>query len=129
MSSENSDPFRLVKGGNVALASLGADLGGLTVSLDTRGRDGSPVDADISVLLLDEGGRVRSSADLVFYNQPIGLGGAVHLRDKVQPEPGSSEAGEGWSSDVITLELDDVSEEVERIVVGRDRPGLGSDIR
>lgn len=107
----------LRKGANVALGELGAELGGLTVFLDSRGRDGEPIDADVSVLLLEATGKVRSGADFVFYNQPIALNGAVHLRDKVRPEPGTEDAELGWSSDVITLELDDVPEEIERIVV------------
>ncbi|TWH00540.1 stress response protein SCP2 [Nocardioides sp. J9] len=119
-------PFVLRRGGNAALSQLGAELGSLTVFLDTRGRDGDVVDADVSVLLLDESGKVRSSSDLVFYNQPIALGGAVHLRDKVQPEPGTPEAEEGWSSDVVTLELDNVPDDIERIVISASLdPALG----
>ena len=110
-------PYRLVKGGNVALSALGADLGGLTVFLDSRGQEGTSIDADISVLLLDSTGRVRSNADFVFYNQPIALGGAIHLRDKMRSDPADDGAEDGWSSDVITLELDDVTDDVERVVV------------
>lgn len=117
MTDLGTEPHVLRRGGNAALTALGAELGSLTVFLDSRGRDGGVIDADVSVLLLDESGKVRSSADLVFYNQPIALGGAVHLRDKLQPEPGTDEAAEGWSSDVVTLELDDVPEEIERIVI------------
>lgn len=112
-----SDPHRLTKGTNVSLTTLGAELGGLTVYLDSRGRDDEMVDADVSVLLLDAGGKVRAGSDFVFYNQPIALGGAVHLRDKIGPEPGTAEADQGWTSDVVTLELDDVPEEIERIVI------------
>jgi stress response protein SCP2 len=108
---------RLTKGGNASLAALGAELGGLTVFLDSRGRDDEILDADVSVLLLTTEGTVRSSADFVFYNQPIAMGGAVHLRDKLRPEPGTPDAEDGWSSDVVTLELDDIAEEIERIVV------------
>jgi stress response protein SCP2 len=112
-----SEPHRLAKGTNVSLTTLGAELGGLTVYLDSRGRDDGTVDADVSVLLLDASGKVRAGSDFVFYNQPIALGGAVHLRDKIGPEPGTVEAEEGWTSDVVTLELDDVPEEIERIVI------------
>lgn len=115
MSDQVVEPRHLTKGANVSLADLGAGLGALTVLLDSRGHDGAQVDADVSVLLLGADGRVRSSEDLVFYNQPIALDGAVHLRDKVRPTGGSDE--DGWSSDVVTLELDDVPEEIERIVV------------
>ncbi|WP_240181948.1 TerD family protein [Nocardioides sp. 616] len=112
-----SAPKELKKGANAALGALGTQLGGLTVFLDSRGRDDQVIDADVSVLLLDAGRKVRSGSDFVFYNQPIALGGAVHLRDKVRPEPGTTEAEQGWSSDVVTLELDDVSDEIEQIVI------------
>lgn len=117
MTTDAPGPRHLTKGGNIALVDLGADLGGVTVLLDSRGRDGDLIDADISVLLLGQGGQVRSGDDFVFYNQPIALGGAVHLRDKVRPALGSEEAADGWSSDVITLELDDVTDEVARVVI------------
>ncbi|MFC5009296.1 TerD family protein [Nocardioides plantarum] len=117
MTDVISEPQALTKGANVALSKLSAELGSLTVFLDSRGREGNAVDADVSVLLLDASGKVRSGSDFVFYNQPIALGGAVHLRDKLMPEPGTDDADLGWSSDVVTLELDDVPDEIERIVV------------
>ncbi|MFW6775237.1 TerD family protein [Nocardioides sp. CPCC 205120] len=117
MNDANPAPRELRRGANAALDDLGAELGGLTVFLDSRGRDDEPVDADVSVLLLDSTGKVRSGRDFVFYNQPVALNGAVHLRDKVRPEPGTDEAHQGWSSDVVTIELDDVPQEIERIVV------------
>ncbi|WP_170219387.1 TerD family protein [Nocardioides litoris] len=117
MNDVTAEPTRLTKGGNVSLAAVGAELGGLTVYLDSRGQADEVIDADVSVLLLGADGKVRSSSDFVFYNQPIALSGAVHLRDKLRPEPGTVEAEEGWSSDVVTLELDDVPDEVDRIVV------------
>lgn len=107
----SAEPVRLLKGANLSLDQIGAELGSVTVFLDSRGRDGTGVDADISVLLLDASGRVRSSDDLVFYNQPVALGGAVHLRDRLADEEG------GWSTDVVTLELDDITDEIERVVV------------
>lgn len=117
MTDVMDEPQQLRKGANAALGALGAELGGLTVFLDSRGRGDETIDADVSVLLLNAEGKVRSSSDFVFYNQPIALSGAVHLRDKMRPEPGSEESEQGWSSDVVTLELDDVSDEIERIVV------------
>jgi stress response protein SCP2 len=116
MSDARPAPHVLRKGANVALSELDAGLGGLTVFLDARGRHGELVDVDVSVLLLGSDGLVRSSEDLIFYNQPIGAAGAVHLRDKIRPEPDASEE-DAWTSDVVTLELDDVPEDVERILV------------
>lgn len=108
-------PRRLPKGANVRLRDLDAEMGGVTVLLETTGGDGEAVDADVSVLLLGADGRVRSSDDLVFYNQPLALGGAVHLRDKIRSD---TDDGAGVISvDLVTLELDDVPDEVERIVV------------
>lgn len=108
------DVRRLAKGANVALRDLDAELGSITVLLDARGTRERPVDADVSVLLLGSDGRVRSSDDLVFYNQPIGLRGAVHLRDRIQLDSVDDAV---VTSDVVTLELDDVPEDIERIVM------------
>ena len=41
---------------------------------------GRTVDADASAFLLTAGGRVRSDADMVFYNQPSGADGAVRFQ-------------------------------------------------
>lgn len=106
----------LAKGANIALSDIELGLGSLTVVLESHGRGAAIVDADVSVLLLGGDGRVRSSEDLIFYNQPIGLGGSVHLRDKVRT------GGEGDDdpiviADVVTLELDDVPDDVQGIVV------------
>ncbi len=117
MSVTTVAPRSLTKGANASLTELGAELGSLTVFLDSRGHGGASVDADVGVLLLGADGRVRSGADFVFYNQPVGAGGAVHLRDKMLPEPGSSESDTGWSSDVVTLALDDVGDDIDRIVI------------
>lgn len=125
MGNVTTIPHVLRKGANVALTDLGADIGELTVFLDSRGKGGDPIDADVSVLLLGRDGLVRSSGDLVFYNQPIGADGAIHLRDKIQPESGTS-AERAWSSDVVTIALDDITEEIERIVFAASLdPGLG----
>lgn len=125
MSDVPSTPHVLRKGANVALADLGAGLGALTVFLDSRGKDGELIDVDVSVLLLGRDGLVRSSGDLVFYNQPMGAAGAVHLRDKIRPEA-DMPVEEAWSSDVVTLELDDVPEDIERIVFSASLdPSLG----
>lgn len=124
MSDVPSTPHVLRKGANVALTDLGAGLGALTVFLDSRGNDGELIDVDVSVLL-GRDGLVRSSGDLVFYNQPVGAAGAVHLRDKIRAET-DTPVEEAWSSDVVTLELDDVPEDIERIVFSASLdPSLG----
>lgn len=108
-------PVLLAKGANVGLRDLGAELGSLTVILGTRSAAEQLVDADVSVLLLGADGRVRSSDDLVFYNQPVALGGAVHLRDKVRSA--SEDEATTEVADIVTVELDDVPEEIQRIVL------------
>lgn len=117
-------PVTLAKGGNVALRSLDAELGSVTVVLETSGQQGRAVDADVSVLLLGDDGRVRSNDDLIFYNHPVALAGAVHLRDKIRADDDDAPV----STDVVTLELDDVPDDVERIVLSASLdPSLGVD--
>jgi len=106
-------PVHLAKGGNIALTALDAELGSVTVVLETAGRDGRAVDADVSVLLLGDDRRVRSNDDLIFYNHPVALAGAVHLRDKIRNDDDDAPV----STDVVTLELDDVPDDVQRIVL------------
>ncbi len=66
---------------------LDAELGSVTAVLESAGADDRVIDADISVVLLNGAGKVRSDVDIVFYNQPVGLHGAVRLRDKIRPQP------------------------------------------
>lgn len=113
MTNGGALPVHLTKGGNLALRTLDEELGSVTVILETTGAEGLTVDADVSVLLLGDDGRVRSNDDLIFYNQPVGLAGAVHLRDKIRTDDETAPV----SSDVVTLELDDVPDDVERIVL------------
>ena len=114
--SDQQLPRSLTKGANVGLRDLDAELGSVTVVLESGGTPGKSVAADVSVLLLDEHGNVASDDNLVFYNQPVALGGAVHLRERVRTGSESS-SDETISADVITLVLDDVPEDVHRIVV------------
>lgn len=106
------DAVELAKGANVGLRDLGAELGSVTVVLETHAVTGEPVDADVSVLLLGADGKVRTSDDFVFYNQPVALSGAVHLRDKIRPE----DVADPFVN-VMTVELDDVPEDVHRLVI------------
>lgn len=56
-------PTTLTKGGNAPLAAAN-----LVLTVDVA------APADVSALLVTEGGKVRSDADFVFYNQPTGPG-------------------------------------------------------
>jgi stress response protein SCP2 len=108
-------PRELSKGANVALRELGTGLGSITLVLET-GHFGSgdvAVDADVSVLLLGPDGKVRSNDDMVFYNQRIALDGAIRLRDKIRSEAD----GESVVLDTVSINLDEVPDEVARLVL------------
>lgn len=101
---------QLTKGANVKLRDLDAELGGLTVVLETGDTiDGDVIDADVSLFLLGADKRVRSNDDFVFYNQPASADGAVHLRDKIRRS--------STSAAVVTLNLDAVPDDVERVLL------------
>ncbi len=127
MDDNGEMPRRLAKGANVSLRELDAELGSVTVVLESGGAGERTVAADVSVLLLGETGKVRTDDDVVFYNQPIALGGAVHLREKVRAqgdEPNGTDIE--VSADVVTLELDNVPDDVRSIVLaGSLDPALG----
>ncbi|MFI1851329.1 TerD family protein [Streptomyces sp. NPDC020480] len=102
----------MVKGSNVSLAALSENVGSVIVSLSW----GSPTgegDADVSVLLLDANGKVRSDADFCFYNHPVAADGSVQLLGKTPTADGSE--------DRITFDLTAVPSEVDRIVVAASR--------
>ncbi|MET7703013.1 TerD family protein [Streptomyces sp. NPDC005485] len=102
----------MVKGGNVGLASLSEDIGSVMVSLGWSSSTGEG-DADVSVLLLDPDGKVRSDVDFYFYNHPVAADGSVQLLGK-SPTAGGSE-------DRITFDLTAIPTGVERIVVAASR--------
>ncbi|MFI1333512.1 TerD family protein [Streptomyces sp. NPDC020845] len=102
----------MVKGSNVSLAALSENVGSVIVSLSW----GSPTgegDADVSVLLLDANGKVRSDADFCFYNHPVAADGSVQLLGKTPTADGSE--------DRISFDLTAVPSEVDRIVVAASR--------
>ena len=104
----------MAKGGNVALAELSESVGSVTVSLGWGSPDGEG-DADVSVLLLDPSGKVRSDADFYFYNHPVAPDGSVQLL-------GKAPTGQG-DEDRISFDLTAVPFDVERIVVAASRYG------
>ena len=101
----------LSKGGNVSLSKEAPGLRGVRVGLgwDTRVTDGSAFDLDASVFLLNEGGRVRSGADFIFYNNKNGANGAVvHQGDNL--------TGEGSGDDeVVVVGLDQLSADIQKL--------------
>ena len=101
----------LSKGGNVSLSKEAPGLRGVRVGLgwDTRVTDGSAFDLDASVFLLNEGGRVRSDADFIFYNNKNGANGAVvHQGDNL--------TGEGSGDDeVVVVGLDQLPADIQKL--------------
>ncbi|MFF8968919.1 TerD family protein [Streptomyces sp. NPDC014995] len=102
----------MVKGANVGLAALSENVDAVIVSLGWASSTGEG-DADVSVLLLDGNGKVRSDADFYFYNNPVAADGSVQLLGKVP-------AGEG-SEDRIGFDLTAIPADVERVVVAASR--------
>lgn len=89
VSNPPSDAPRALKRGQaVTIDKLGTFTGALRVEAAWWGPEA--VDADVVVLVLDEGRRVGADEDLVFYNQPVHPSGAVRLAGKLQDgKPGS----------------------------------------
>ncbi|MFJ8464955.1 TerD family protein [Streptomyces swartbergensis] len=102
----------MTMGSNVSLTALSENIESAIVSLGWSSATGEG-DADVSVLLLDGHGKVRSDADFYFYNNPVAADGSVQLLGK---EP----TGDG-SEDRISFDLSAVAAEVERIVVAASR--------
>ncbi|WP_405605566.1 TerD family protein [Streptomyces sp. NBC_01410] len=104
----------MAKGSNVGLAALSDDTGSVVVSLRWSSAAGDG-DADVSVLLLDGNGKVRSDADFFFYNNPAAADGSVQLLGKTPTDSGSE--------DRISLDLTAVPDDVHRIVVAASQYG------
>ncbi|MFF0286206.1 TerD family protein [Streptomyces sp. NPDC005262] len=102
----------MVKGANVGLASLSEDVSSVVLSLAWCSATGDG-DADVSVLLLDANGKVRSNADFFFYNNPAATDGSVQLLGKTPTAVGSE--------DRISLDLTAIPSGVERVVVAASR--------
>ena len=89
------------RGRNVSLSKEAPGLSSVTVGLgwDARVTDGADFDLDASVFICGENGKIRSDADFIFYNNKIGLGGAVeHLGDN------KTGAGEG-DDEAVKIDL------------------------
>ncbi|MFE9018613.1 TerD family protein [Streptomyces sp. NPDC007808] len=104
----------MVMGSNVALAALSDDVGSVIVSLGWVSPTGEG-DADVSVLLLDTNGKVRSDADFYFYNNPVAADGSVQLLGKTPTQDGNE--------DRMCFDLTAVPPDIERIVVAASRYG------
>ncbi|MFE1285322.1 TerD family protein [Streptomyces sp. NPDC058751] len=102
----------MVKGSNISLAALSENIDSVIVSLGWGSSTGEG-DADVSVLLLDLNGKVRSDADFYFYNNPVAADGSVQLLGKTPTADGNE--------DRISFDLTAVSSEVDRIVLAASR--------
>ncbi|MEU9302916.1 TerD family protein [Streptomyces sp. NPDC048269] len=102
------------KGANVSLTALSEDAGSVVVSLSWTSASGAG-DADVSVLLLDDNGKIRSENDFYFYNNPAAADGSVQLLGKTPTDSGDE--------DRISLDLTAVPEDVARIVVAASQYG------
>lgn len=104
-------PVSLQKGGNVSLSKEAPGLQGVRVGLgwDTRVTDGSGFDLDASAFILDAGGKVRSDADFIFYNNKNGAGGAVtHMGDNTTGD------GEG-DDEVVAVKLVSLTADITKV--------------
>ena len=103
----------LAKGNNLSLTKVSPGLTVATVGLgwDPRTTSGEPFDLDASALLVGDNGKVRSSADFIFYNQSSSADkSVVHLGDN------RSGAGDG-DDEQITIDLRLVAADVTRVVI------------
>lgn len=104
----------MIMGSNVALADLSDSVGSVIVSLGWASPTGEG-DADVSVLLLDANGKVRSDSDFYFYNHPVAADGSVQLLGKTPTANGSE--------DRISFDLTAMPSGIDRIVVAASRYG------
>lgn len=103
----------LSKGGNVSLSKEDPNLKNILVGLgwDVRATDGSDFDLDASVFLLNEGGRVRSDQDFIFYNNLRSSDGSVE-------HTGDNRTGVGEGDDeAVKVALDRVPGDVAKITL------------
>ena len=102
----------LTKGSNLSLTKTDPGLKEAIIGLgwDPRTTTGEAFDLDASALLLGTDGKVRSSADFIFYNQPSAADGSVTHR-------GDNRTGDGGGDDEhIIVDLSAVSSDVERVI-------------
>ncbi|MBB4893715.1 tellurite resistance protein TerA [Streptomyces olivoverticillatus] len=100
--------MQMLKGGNVRIPASA-----VRVELGWDTGPGVP-DVDASALLLT-GGRVRSDADFVFYNQPVHPSGAVRHEGK-RPAAGAV-------TDTVTVDLGALEPAVETVVLAASADG------
>ena len=103
----------LAKGGNVSLSKEAPGLTRILIGLgwDERSTDGADFDLDASALLLNEGGRVRTDSDFIFYNNLRSSDGSVeHTGDNL------TGGGDG-DDEQVKVDLSRVPADIHRIAV------------
>lgn len=103
----------LSKGGNLSLSKAEPGMTTALIGLgwDPRATDGQEFDLDASAFLLDASGKIRSSADFVFYNQmKSGCGSVSHT--------GDNRTGQGEGDDEqMLIDLTKVPADVAKIAI------------
>ncbi|MEN8653388.1 TerD family protein [Streptomyces sp. 21So2-11] len=102
----------MTKGSNVGVGTLSDNVDSVIVSLSWSSPSGEG-DADVSVLLLNESGKVRHNADFFFYNNPAASDGSVQLLGLTPTENGNE--------DRIKLDLSVLPAEIDRVVIAASR--------
>ncbi|MGW7071634.1 TerD family protein [Streptomyces sp. NPDC054855] len=102
----------MVKGANASLSALSDNADSVIISLSWSSPTGHG-DADVSVLLLSEKGKVRSNDDFFFYNNPAAADGSVQLLGLTPTENGNE--------DRIQLDLSALPADVDSIVIAASR--------
>ena len=104
----------LRKGGNVSLSKAGgSSLNVITVGLgwDERVTDGADFDLDATAFCLGANGKVRNDGDFIFYNNLVGLGGAIeHTGD-------NRDGGSDGDDEEIIIKLKSIPSGVEKIAI------------
>jgi len=101
----------LNKGGNISLSKEAPGLSKVTIGLgwDERATDGADFDLDASAFLVGASGKVRSDADVIFYNPLKSQDGSIeHLGDN------TTGSGDG-DDEQVRIELTKVPADIERI--------------
>lgn len=104
--------INLSKGGNISLSKSAPGLTSVLIGLgwDPRATDGTEFDLDASAFMLGATGKVRSTADFIFYNQPASVCGSVK-------HGGDNKSGQGDGDDeAMVVELNKVPADVAKIV-------------
>lgn len=102
---------RIVKGQNLPLDPTVRNL-----RMTVRWADSGPADVDLVVLLIGEDRRVRSDADMVFYNQTATTDGSVVHTGKTR--------GNGTIADSVSVDLSLMTDDVHGVTVAASTDGI-----